>query len=575
VAVLQAQADMSLQPGSLAPALNELISVLWPRIETFVTDMIQNTIEPQINDGLPSLLVKGGGVKFTKVSLGQTSPLLGPIVVEHDEKSGAITMRIGVDISSDLNVELTAIGIPVGVTKLVLKGDLAILMTPPVMKPPFFGGVQVFFPNPPEVDIGFAGAARVAGFPRLRQAIRGAVDSAVANICVLPRRIAIDLDEEDSTDVVDLQYPEPIGILRLTLFSASNLMGADTHFFGDATSDPYVVASLGIATWTSPTINKNLNPVWGGGKGIAADLPVHDVKQAISLTVFDDDLCTADDLIGSSARLEACSLAQDGNCQAIELNTAKGEPGGGSLSISANLLSLVLKKPEQPLATPGPSEAYLSTKISTIRGLALGAQYPFKVRLQVVRSGVNGAEDTMLAESCTQLSHPKVQKELAEAYQEIARNLAEKGNSAEDIAEILMVGIPEVKNYLQEVADEDGKHEQGKTREQEQLARLSVKQPRFDEALQLLLPCDSVDSLTVLVLTILDKKQATIGTARIPMPRVMDTANSELQGPFGTDAAGLSVENEAKGVSVVGSFRLRWLAVDEERVRFLTADDGS
>lgn len=462
------QKGVGLQPGSLAPALNQLLSILWPRVGTYVEDLVHNSIAPSINASLPGMLK--GGVQFTKVSLGDSSPLLGPIIVEHDKKNGRIEMHVGLDISSELDIELTAMGMPIGITQFHLKGDLVMLMAPPMHKPPFFGGVQVYFPNPPDVGLNFVGAAKVANLPGLRGAVRGAIDGGVNGVCVLPRRIAVDLNDDDDLDIIDLSYPEPVGILRFTLWSAASLVASDISFLGTASSDPYVVASLGIKTWTSPHVSKNLNPEWGEGAGLTVDFPVHDDCQVLSLKVFDYDFGTADDLIGMVKSPDVRDLVRAGTGkQPLQLMKEDGESGGGSLTISACLLTLATEEPSQPLAVSGPSEAHLSAKVLNVKGLKEGSEYPFKVRVQLVKSegdslpaGMPSVQQAKkkstgasfdvatkkppsaklkpsktvalggsikmktLAEATTNNSHPKEQKDLNEAFKDIAKRLYER-----------------------------------------------------------------------------------------------------------------------------------------------------
>lgn len=568
-----ATAEYHLGEYHAIPALNELIMTLWPRIETFVQDLVRDTIEPSINEALPGVVTKGGGVKFTKVLLGPSTPMLGPLSVDCNKENGDIVLDMVVNMSCDLDVELTALHIPIGITKFVLKGDLVILLSPPMTKPPFVGGIQVYFLNPPDVDIGFAKAARVADIPGLRGAVRGAIDSTISSICVIPRRIAVDMNEDDDVDLIDLTYPEPVGILRFTLWSASDLIAADIGVFHAASSDPYVVASLGIKTWTSPTIKKDLNPVWGDGNGITTDFLVHDDYQKLSLKVYDYDFGTSDDLIGVSGHQALHELVKDSAPQSVDLLKNNGEPGGGTLTISTSLLKLTSQRPEKPLATPGPSEAYLSARLLTIKGLQLGAAYSFKVRVQVVREeegeghrsfkqrvlnsfGIGSANasstDHVFVEDCTQASHPKEQTELAEAYKGIATNLSEKGSNAKDIAEILEVSVPEVKRFLEAEQAEDDQDKKKKVQERRraELERASAIKPRFDEVLEMMLPNEAVQEPCVVVLTIRDKHQKLLGTAKVPMGELLTAPNFQLEGAFGTDA---------DGVDVVGRLRLRWL----------------
>jgi hypothetical protein len=564
------KAEAAPQHRAMAPAMNELILVLWPRIGKYVQDLICNSIEPSINDSLPGML--RGGVKFTHVSLGQSSPCIGPFQVEHDEHNGAIEFHVGIDFFSDLDIKLTAMSVPIGITKLHVKGDLVLLLSPPMDQPPFFGGVQVYFPNPPDIGLNFVGAARVADIPGLRGAIRGTIDSAVAGVCVLPRRIAMDMNEDDDVDIIDLTYPEPTGILRFTLYSGSSLIASDSHLFGAATSDPYVVIALGVESWRSPTITKNLDPVWGDGQGLTVDFPVHDHDQCISIKVFDEDFASADDLIGIAKRVKIKDLVQAPQCkQVMELFQQNGEPGAGNLTVSVRLHSLTMDRPS--VALPAPSEAHLSVKIRSVKGLRLGAEFPFKVRVQVRHSEDNrGArksnsndlvenkkntkpilqrsnstltKEGICAESVTKDSAPKEQKQLGEALQGIATKLAQKGNPADEIANILDVELPLVEHFLESL---DETQDKSKAKDMEQAA--AQRKPCFDEVLQMLLPIGTCDQFNWVELAVLDKRKKAIATAKIPMSQILAADGFHVNGPFQTDD---------KDVKIKGDLHLRWL----------------
>merc|ERR1712032_1312593 len=119
-------------------------------------------------------------------------------------------------------------------------------------------------------------------------------------------------------------------------------------------------------------------------------------------------------------------------------------------------------------------------------------------------------------------------------------------------AEILEVGVKQVKSYLLKVDGHKESQQLIKEQQQEELESSNIRKPRFDEALQLLLPCDSVKDSNVVIFTILDKSQKTLATARVPLSDVLGPPSSELQGLFTTDS---------EAVQVVGSLRLRWLDV--------------
>merc|ERR1711907_111317 len=126
-------------------------------------------------------------------------------------------------------------------------------------------------------------------------------------------------------------------------------------------------------------------------------------------------------------------------------------------------------------------------------------------RSRLLSSSSSASDDEkkefILVEDVTSPSHPKEQKQLAEALKGIATQLSIKGSTAADIAEILDVTPVQVEHFLQTQLSE----ESAKEYEKAQLASLSVRQPHFDEVSQLLLP--SVEAGGALEFEVLDKRQ--------------------------------------------------------------------
>mmetsp|Transcript_67084 Transcript_67084/g.216348 ORF Transcript_67084/g.216348 Transcript_67084/m.216348 type:complete len:771 (-) Transcript_67084:70-2382(-) len=587
VEAVKLQQALSMKDGAVAPALNSLVTLLWPRIDEYVGKLVHEQIEPSINASLPSMFQ--GSVKFTKVSLGASSPCLGPLHVEHLPESGDIELHLGIKFASDLDVELTAVSVPIGISKISLEGAVVCLLAPPLAKPPFFGGVQVFFPNPPEVEINFVGAARVADIPGLRGAVRGAVAGSIADVCVLPRRIAVDLDEEDSVDITDLTFPEPMGVLRFTLWSGSDLVASDVNLFGAATSDPYVVGALGIQSWTSPTVKKTLNPVWGGEDGVTVDFLVHNTCQALSLKVFDYDFGSSDDLIGVAHPMHVSSLyhGKSAKQHEVELHTATTGASAGKLSFSARLLSLTSERPTAQLQ--GPSVAHLSAKILSASGLSSTAEYPFTVRVRLLAAGdtagggqaaggghepssasepARGRSENLaqqssrlsyrssrstllggslnravLAEGATTASVPQPQQQLAEALGKVCIALADRGTAAPQISEILDVEQRQVEHFLASQQDPAEAEKAARTAALERAATA----PTFNHVLQMLLP--AVEELGAVEIALLDKRKKSVAAVEVPMLKILGAASMRLEGPFQLSA----------GVTVLGNLWLKWL----------------
>jgi len=583
---------------TLSPALNHLVQLLWPRIKAYICEMLRTDIEPAINESLPGVVK--GSVKFGNIALGDACPCLGPMHVERKHNSDDIEFQLGIRFDSDLKVELTAVGVPVGICRVSFDGGLVAVMGPAMAAPPFFGGVQVFFANPPHLDIHFLGAARVADIPGLRGAVRAAVDTAIAGVCVLPRRIAVDLNEDDAVDITDLTFPEPEGILRFKLHAGRDLIAADINVFGPRTSDPYVVATLGCKSWTSPTVRKCLNPTWGNdGTGLAVDFPVHCESQQLHLKVFDWDFTSSDDLIGvaksldSNELLTACRGTGGIINTEVPLLSAAGKPGAGNLVVSAEWLELRTLRPEPPLQ--GPSVAHLSAKILRATGIPGGMDSPFYVRLRVTASDTTASatpagarvevEDTnrednsdqlqqqpsllgtmakgiaslrssksslrppptaIFAEATTNASSPQASQGLAEGLQCACAALAGRGESADEIAALLHVNRHQVESFL-DIQRDPAK--MCKAAKEAALAN-AVARPCFDEVLQLLLPSRVGDEHALLELALLDKHHKCAGCLQLPLSQVLDADGLCLQGPFRLDG----------GAELAGSLQLRWLA---------------
>eukprot|EP00928_Gymnodinium_smaydae_P042621 TRINITY_DN28670_c0_g1_i1.p1 TRINITY_DN28670_c0_g1~~TRINITY_DN28670_c0_g1_i1.p1 ORF type:complete len:799 (+),score=157.84 TRINITY_DN28670_c0_g1_i1:40-2397(+) len=560
--------------GSLAP-INSIVSILWPRIDHFLHDLVYNQIEPNINRALPGML--RGRVKFTKLTLGESSPLLGPLWVEHKEDTGAIEIHLGINFSSGLDVQITAMGVKIEIAEIIIQGELVVLLAPPIKKPPFFGAMEIYFPNPPHVGISFGGAARIADVPGLRGAIRKAIDGCIGGICVLPRRIAVDLNDEDDVDIVDLTYPEPEGILRLTLWSASNLPAVEKQTFGPPTSNPYVVAHLGIESWQSPVVKKNLNPVWGGDEGLVLDLPVHDDCQLFSLKVFDHEVVQSDDLLGEIQRVKVRELMtksfEEGSKIELPLLNDKCKDSDAKnparITVSAEYLKLSANRDRAKMR--GPTVAHLSVKVLTVRGMGLkpdgihseeGAkvltsEFPFRLRVQLhsrrpqtqktgswipfgksAKTGPPPAD--LLGEATSNKSKPQCEKELAKTLQGICLQLHSRGHTAAEVADILDVSQQQVQTFLKN-------HDASSAEKAHDYARRSVWTPRFDEVVQLLLP--SVNEAAVVELSVLDKNGKSLGSAHVPMEQILEQPDFSIEGPFFTDTQ----------LEVVGKLWLHWL----------------
>ncbi|TMW67527.1 hypothetical protein Poli38472_011147 [Pythium oligandrum] len=84
-------------------------------------------------------------------------------------------------------------------------------------------------------------------------------------------------------------------LVRVILYRCSDLMAADLN----GKSDPYVIFTIGNKTLKSSRINDELNPQWTPPEKFEFVVPEWE-NEFITIQVYDHDLLSKDDLIGSA-----------------------------------------------------------------------------------------------------------------------------------------------------------------------------------------------------------------------------------------------------------------------------------
>lgn len=534
--------------------LDVLAKELWPNISEWIKKLVKDQIQPKIEESLPSVLA--GSLQFAEPSLGKAAPDFGPLVVQERHESGAIELELGIKMLSDITVGIKAMGVYIGVEQFRISGTLTVLFWPPMDKPPFFGGLEIFFSNPPDVFIHFHGAARIAEFPGLRGVVRGIIANAIAQAVVLPRRIAMDLNEDDDVDVIDLRSPNPLAVLSFTLYSGNGLVAADWSLLGGSSSDPFVIASLGCTTWASPVALKTLNPVWGQpGKGVTTEFMVHSEKQLMQLQVFDADIVGMSDLIGQLKDVDVDRLT---SAPEVTLRLQPGDVaerglGAGQLKVSARMMRLSRDR-GQTRRPKDLSSGFLAVKLLEVRGLPEDVKYPLKVCLSCgsrkVTSGASSPKPPMTVKNMSILK-------------QLCCSLHDKGYSTEDIMEITQLDKTTVQTTL--LAHSQG----GMTRTQSNILKKEIKQamaisaatnPQFNDCIQLLiadplLPSDPIESVS---LDLLDKTMKVVASVQIPVNGLLTAPNLTLRGPFRLTLKD-SLVRDGASPELVGSITMRWL----------------
>eukprot|EP01061_Rhynchopus_euleeides_P007705 TRINITY_DN16779_c0_g2_i1.p1 TRINITY_DN16779_c0_g2~~TRINITY_DN16779_c0_g2_i1.p1 ORF type:complete len:1538 (+),score=695.46 TRINITY_DN16779_c0_g2_i1:168-4616(+) len=299
--------------------VNLLIQCLWPSIKTYATNQIREEVEPMIKKAAAqageSLQLASLDIAIPKVELGTKPPFFNTIQVEKIRRpqetnwggvwEGMVVTLNNLTLASDIDMEIritlkTALGekaINLGAKNVLFRGTIKAKFAPMLKDLPMVGAIQVTMPNPPDLEVDFTGLTDVVDkLPGMNSLVCGTVVDNVASYVAAPNFIVVPLDPQFNS--IELNYPKPIGVLRLRVDSAHHLMAGDVSITGAKNSDSYVKLRVGGETYNTATVT-SLDPVWTLKN--QHDFVVHDEDQAVDIEVFDADglLGGADDSLGA------------------------------------------------------------------------------------------------------------------------------------------------------------------------------------------------------------------------------------------------------------------------------------
>ncbi|XP_069509863.1 extended synaptotagmin-1 [Ambystoma mexicanum] len=265
--------------------LNKILLQMWPVFGEYMEKLMKSNIAAIVrasNNHLQSF-------SFTKVDFG-TKPLkiLGVQIQPTDKDKEQIILDLHLSFASDMeiNCEVRKFFATFGLKGLKLHGTLRIILEPLIGDMPLVGAMTMFFIRRPSLDVNWTGLTNLLEIPGLNAMSDTMVMDIIAWVMVLPNRLTIGLIND--IHLAELRCPLPRGIVRIHLEEASNLPRKDLRVKGlvSGKSDPYALVRVGTQTFTSKTINNEINPKWKE----MYEAIVHEVPgQELEVEVFDKD----------------------------------------------------------------------------------------------------------------------------------------------------------------------------------------------------------------------------------------------------------------------------------------------
>mmetsp|Transcript_4970 Transcript_4970/g.14522 ORF Transcript_4970/g.14522 Transcript_4970/m.14522 type:complete len:781 (-) Transcript_4970:69-2411(-) len=463
-------ADADREPGQFVPGRNmaedpELLNSLIKEVWEFVSLWFENKMRQDVERAIQNVMPAGIGFQFGDAcNLGRTPMTMhAPVTTTYmqpgsSEGEDIENVRIVGELQyhGDCRLEASVSAGKVMVTDLTLAGAIVIELIRMVPRPPFFSGIRLYFPNPPEVDLQVESAmlGLNMSFAFIRGTIIQALSGVIAKSVVLPNRFAFTFAKD--LDPFPLRHPRPQGVLRVAVLEARGLRDPGRML----SVDPFVAVSVGSTTWSTPPAKGTLSPRWDGSA--VHDFFVMDrLAQVLRVEVRDAD----NGYLGSQAlkksdflgRVEATIAdlvdAQHGSvpCERwLELG-ADGREGLGEVRLQvqwrplANVKNLSLglaSNPEENCWTLGKKETSTWVLFIGVYAATMLPPAPDGTRhwVSVAVAEAEGGGELARVETVAGRSLTPVQKDL--------EALCHLGLSAQAMAEALGCDVARVLGYL-------------------------------------------------------------------------------------------------------------------------------
>lgn len=235
-------------------AFDDVLREFWPALRGFIEDFVLlGIVEPALKKHVWSRM------RFERCSLGDEPPsILGAKAHRSDETDPERTVELafnldfsgeGVDVSLLIDRGLRAI-----VTKMSIKGTFCLELRNFLPEVPLISGICLYFMNPPEVHIDFAGVLQALEGRMIH--VTKIIEKQLAAQLVVPNRLTLHFSQ--SMTYFELRYPPPDGILEMHLQGASNVL-VPSNYWDLTKVEVYVELQLGAETWTSHTCSCDEN----------------------------------------------------------------------------------------------------------------------------------------------------------------------------------------------------------------------------------------------------------------------------------------------------------------------------
>uniref|UniRef100_A0A8C2ZUX0 Extended synaptotagmin 2 n=1 Tax=Cyclopterus lumpus TaxID=8103 RepID=A0A8C2ZUX0_CYCLU len=270
------------------------VKQMWPFICQFVDKLFRETIEPAVKGANPYL----SSFCFSKIDMGDKPLRVNGVKVyteNVDKRQIIMDLQISFVGNTEIDVDIKKYYCRAGIKSIQLHGTVRVVMEPLLGDMPLIGALSVFFLKKPLLDINWTGLTNMLDIPGINGLFDSIVQDIISSQMVLPNRITIPLVQE--SQLAQLRFPMPKGVLRIHFIEAQDLLGKDKFLGGliKGKSDPYGIIRIGTQNFQSKVIHETVHPKWNE---VYEALIYNNTAPNLEIELFDEDT-DKDDFLGS------------------------------------------------------------------------------------------------------------------------------------------------------------------------------------------------------------------------------------------------------------------------------------
>lgn len=263
--------------------------LVWPKMGVAAAKIVDEKFSQALDDAIKTLPALNGKVSY-HVQFGDSAPKIDAV---HSYRKH-VGSDVGIEICGELRWEASVdmkvrVGpMLIGVNRVSLRGTGCIVVKPLLDREPVIGGLQIFFCDMPALDLGLTGLGGITAWSLVSDGMVTLMNEAFRKMMVLPSRLSVRFANTYVNDMPSFKNPPPIGIFRVRLVDARDLVAMDWSLRGRLTSDPYCIFRVGNADRRSRTIFKTCQPDWDTDEDVF-DFHVFHERQLLQVDLYDHD----------------------------------------------------------------------------------------------------------------------------------------------------------------------------------------------------------------------------------------------------------------------------------------------